>query len=369
MSDKQRVCVLFGGQSTEHEVSCASAYSVIKKLDKSRFDVFVVGITRDGRWLPFKVDIEKMKEVTWYEYAESDATTDFSNSNNVFDAKFLLRLLKKYWNVESIDVVFPVLHGSCGEDGTLQGLLELAGIPYVGCGVLASSVGMDKDISKRLFRDAKIPIGKYLVFYRNDIEDNFDEIAIKVEEDLKYPCFIKPANTGSSVGVNKARNKDELKSSLELAMIYDRKVIIEEFIDGREVECSVLGNDNPVVSVVGEVVPCNEFYDYNAKYIDNDSKIIIPAILEEETSKLIRSYAINAFRALECSGLSRVDFFVEKSTGEIYVNEINSMPGFTDISMYPKLWEATGICYRELLNKVIDLALERAKYSTKRYMA
>jgi len=266
----------------------------------------------------------------------------------------------------SIDVVFPVLHGCNGEDGTIQGLFELAGIPYVGCGVLASSIGMDKVYSKIIFEKEGLRQGRYLVFNRKEVEGDIESLIVKVEEILSYPCFVKPANTGSSVGVSKANDREELLKALNLAVRYDRKVLVEEFIDGREVECAVLGNDEPEASTVGEIIPCNEFYDYWAKYDEKStSKTIIPADLPEKTIATIREYAVRAFKALDCAGLSRVDFFVHKGTGEVYINEVNTLPGFTSISMYPKLWEASGVPYGELIDRLIDLALERFEENKK----
>lgn len=264
-------------------------------------------------------------------------------------------------------MVFPVLHGCNGEDGTIQGLFELAGIPYVGCGVLASAVGMDKIYAKIIFEKAGIPQADYLYFTRKEIYGDVEGVVDKIEEKFSYPVFVKPSNAGSSVGVSKAHDKNELKEALIYAARYDRKVLIEEFINGREVECAVLGNDDPVASTVGEIIPGNEFYDYKAKYIDNTSKIKIPADLPEETVEQIRNYAVKAFKALDCSGLARVDFFVHKETGKVYINEINTMPGFTSISMYPMLWEESGISYPELIEKLIDLAVQRYNDNLKEY--
>jgi D-alanine-D-alanine ligase len=259
------------------------------------------------------------------------------------------------------------MHGLNGEDGTIQGLFEMAGIPYAGCNVLSSAVGMDKAVSKVLFEHAGIPQGRYIVVKRPDIEENFKAIAGRVRDELGYPCFIKPSNAGSSVGISKVKEPAGLLQALKIAGQYDRKILIEEFINGREAECAVLGYDTPVASTVGEVIPCNEFYDYNAKYMGGDSKIIIPAALDKETLETIRQYAVSAFKALDCSGLSRVDFFVEKQTGKVYINEINTMPGFTSISMYPKLWAASGLPYGQLLDRLIELAYLRFTENQKSY--
>jgi D-alanine-D-alanine ligase len=253
-----------------------------------------------------------------------------------------------------------VLHGYNGEDGTIQGMLELAGIPYVGCGVLSSSLGMDKAYAKIVFEKEGLPHGKYLVYNRKQIDSKFEKICADVDRVLSYPCFVKPSNAGSSVGVSKVRSIDELKAALHLAAKYDRRILIEEFIDGREIECAVLGNDDPVASTVGEVIPCNEFYDYEAKYLSGDSsQTIIPADLPAEVIEKVREYSMRAFKALDCSGLARVDFFVRRDNCEIFINEINTMPGFTKISMYSKLWAASGLSYEKLIEKLIELALER----------
>lgn len=362
MNKKIRVAVIFGGQSTEHEVSRVSAESVIKNINRDKFDVVMIGITKEGKWLNYNGPVEKLGSGEWEKIAEQNqiagraqnVLAESASARSIFDAAGVNTVENK-----GIDVVFPVLHGANGEDGTIQGLFELAGIPYVGPGVLASAVGMDKAYSKLVFEKEGIPQGKYLVFNRKSLKTNLDDVVSQVESTLKYPCFVKPSNSGSSVGVGKAHNRQELIDTLFEAANYDRRLLVEEFIDGREVECAVLGNDDPIASTVGEVIPCNEFYDYKAKYIDNNSKIIIPADLPIATINDIRDYAVRAFKSLDCAGLSRVDFFVHKETGKVYINEINTLPGFTSISMYPKLWEASGIPYSELIEKLIDLAIER----------
>lgn len=268
-----------------------------------------------------------------------------------------------------IDVVFPVLHGCNGEDGTIQGLFELAGIPYVGCGVLGSSVGMDKAYTKIIFEKEGLPQGDYLVFSRKQVYYQNEDVIKEVEAKLTYPCFVKPSNAGSSVGVNKATNREELIKALDIAAKNDRRILVEEFINGREIECAVLGNDNPIASEVGEIVSCNDFYDYEAKYqVGDSSRAVIPAEnLPLETIEKIREYAVRAFKCLDCAGLSRVDFFVHKTTGEIYINEINTLPGFTHISMYPKLWAQSGISYTKLIDKLIELAFERFEDSKREF--
>jgi len=354
MGDKIRVAVIFGGQSSEHEVSRVSAEAVIRNIDTEKFDVAMIGITKDGRWLSYDGPIGLIGTGEWQQLAESRQTS----KQALLTAGSAIAEVQK--DNKKIDVVFPVLHGCNGEDGTIQGLLELAGIPYVGSGVLGSALGMDKAYAKVIFEKAGIPQGKYLVYNRKQITKEFDKIADAVEQKLSYPCFVKPSNAGSSVGVSKVHDASKLQDALQLAARYDRRILIEEFIDGREIECAVLGNDDPVASTVGEVIPCNEFYDYEAKYMSGgSSEIIIPANLPEEIIEKIRDYAIRAFKAIDCAGLSRVDFFVRKGTNEILINEVNTMPGFTPISMYSKLWAASGLPYGKLIEKLIMLALER----------
>ncbi|MBP6883829.1 MAG: D-alanine--D-alanine ligase [Candidatus Pacebacteria bacterium] len=306
---KLKIGVLFGGKSAEHEVSLSSAENVIKALDKKKYNVVPIKISKDGK----------------------------------FDFKL----------VTQVDVIFPVLHGPFGEDGSMQGLLKLSGVPFVGSGVLGSAVGMDKDVMKRLFRDAGIPLGKFLTF-KNGEKINFK----KVVQTLSLPVFIKPANMGSSVGVSKAKNEKEFKKAISNAFQYDTKIIVEENILGREIECAVLGNDVPIASIPGEIKANQEFYSYDAKYIDQGSVVEIPAKMDLKTRKKIQAMAIQVFQVLNCEGLGRVDFFLKKN-GEVLVNEINTIPGFTNISMYPKLWEASGIPQSKLMDRLIDLAIER----------
>ncbi|MDF2522915.1 MAG: D-alanine/D-alanine ligase [Clostridiales bacterium] len=360
MSNKKKIAVIFGGQSSEHEVSRVSAESVIKNINRDKFDVVMMGITKEGRWLRYDGPAEKLGTGEWQALAEASALNDRPVALSQENSAREIVTAAGAGSDGNIDVVFPVLHGCNGEDGTIQGLFELAGIPYVGCGVLGSALGMDKAYSKIVFEKEGIPQGKYLTFSRKQIEREPENLVRQVEEQLEYPCFVKPSNAGSSVGVSKAHNREELVEALKFAARYDRRILVEEFINGREVECAVLGNEDPIASTVGEVVPCNEFYDYKAKYESGDnSEVVIPAKLPSETINRIREFAVKAFKALDCSGLSRVDFFVHKETGEILINEINTLPGFTKISMYPKLWEATGIPYSELIERLIDLAIER----------
>ncbi len=369
---KKRVAIIFGGQSSEHEVSRVSAQSVIENIDKQKYEVETIGITKNGQWLKYDGPVEKIGSGEWEAIAQkklleskpSESETE-SEITTVNSARQVIAGNTK----APIDVVFPVLHGCNGEDGTIQGLFELAGIPYVGCGVLGAAVGMDKAYSKIVFEKEGLPQGDYLVFNRKQINNRMDDVVTQVEGRLTYPCFVKPSNAGSSVGVNKASDRESLEKALIIAAKNDRRILVEEFIDGREIECAVLGNDDPVASTVGEVVPCNEFYDYEAKYqVGDNSKVVIPAEnLPEETVAKIREYAVRAFKCLDCAGLSRVDFFVHKDTGEIYINEINTLPGFTQISMYPKLWAASGIPYSELIDKLIELAFERYEDTRREY--
>ncbi len=369
MERKKTVAVIFGGQSSEHEVSRVSAQSVITNIDRSKYDVVMVGITRDGRWLHYTGPVEKIGSGEWEELAESglkcgmeqlpDITDESCHAAGRNTLRGIFRAIGAETPEKPIDAVFPVLHGKNGEDGTIQGLFELADIPYVGSGVLASSLGMDKAYSKILFAAENIPQAKYLVFSRKQVHGDIDAVVETVERELPYPCFVKPSNSGSSVGVSKARNREELLKALELACRHDRRILVEEFINAREIECAVLGNDEPLASVVGEIIPGAEFYDYDDKYKNNRARIEIPADLQEETAQLIRSYAVRAYKALDCAGLARVDFFVHKQTGEVYINEINTIPGFTDISMYSKLWAASGLPYPELISRLIELAFER----------
>jgi len=354
MNRKIRVGVIFGGRSGEHEVSLVSATSVINALDKDKYDVVPIGITQDGRWLSSSQGLTLLKEKTGIEEAPECFLVPEPNRQALVGAG------DGKMQSAPIDVMFPVVHGTYGEDGTLQGLLELANIPYVGAGVLASAVGMDKIVQKQIFQQQKLPVARYLWFHSSTCREHPARVAAMVAKTLKYPVFVKPANTGSSVGISKAHNRKELLAALLLAIEYDRKVIIEQGINNiREIECSVLGNDEPIASVPGEIVPSNEFYDYNAKYVDGKSRAIIPAELPGRVAEEVRRIALRAYRALDIAGMARVDFLVTRKTTRIYLNEVNTIPGFTSISMYPKLWEASGIGYTELLDRLIELALER----------
>lgn len=353
MEKKIRVAVIFGGKSGEHEVSLSSAASVIKAMDRSKYEVFPMAITREGEW--------KIGEESLPMLAGNLEQTQLQELQSQLPAIQLASGGKRLPSLrpEEIDVVFPVLHGTYGEDGTIQGMLEMANLPYVGAGVLASAVGMDKVMSKKIFAQAGLPQGRFLYFLRSKLSSQMEQIVEQVEAEFGYPCFIKPANLGSSVGISKATDRESLIKGLELAAKYDRKVIVEEFIPAREIEVAVLGNDDPIASVPGEIISCNDFYDYKAKYVEGKSIMQIPADLPEETAEKIREMAIRAYQAIDCSGLARVDFFLRKDTGEILINEVNTLPGFTPYSMYPKMWEYSGISYPELIDRLIQLAIER----------
>lgn len=358
MVNKITVALLFGGKSGEHEVSLRSAASILKALDRDKYNVIPIGITKEGQWRSDPKFLER--EFPLILQAGSSVFFPIEPSEN-----HMLRLLSDentLGHQTRIDVVFPALHGTYGEDGTLQGLLEMANVPYVGAGVLGSSAGMDKDVMKRLLQQAGLPVVEFLSFLDRHWAKKQDPIIQNIESQLGYPCFVKPANLGSSVGISKARNREELGPSIELAAQYDRKIIVEKGVDAREIECSVLGNDEPEASLPGEIIPSREFYDYAAKYLDENSRLLIPAPLSESQTKEVQDLAIRTFLATECSGLARVDFFLERKTHQILINEINTMPGFTSISMYPKLWEATGLSYPELIDKLIQLAIERHQH-------
>lgn len=353
--EKLKIALLFGGKSGEHEVSLASATSIIENISKDKYELYLIGITKEGHWRYYNGDIEKIKTGEW----EKESRAAVLPGDPSFKGFFLREDPAKIYEV---DVVFPAIHGPNGEDGTLQGLLELAHIPYVGCGVLSSSTGMDKLTAKTIFSFEGLPQGDYIGVYRHEFRVEPEKIISKVENSFPYPVFVKPANMGSSVGISKAKNREGLIEALRLAGRYDERIIVEEYIDGREIECAVLGNNEPDASVLGEILPSNEFYDYHAKYQDEgESRLIIPASLPAGKDEEIKELAIKAYTALGCSGLSRVDFFLERHSNRVYLNEVNTMPGFTQISMYPKLWEAAGISYPKLIDRLIELALERFK--------
>ena len=385
-SKKLRVGVLFGGRSGEHEVSLLSAASVLKAIDRVKYEVVPIGISKEGRWL---TSGESQKLLNGDGAIENPRHLRAGDPESTLGAAVLARgdsvlvppeptgqhhslipfesgsaSQRPAHQAIDVDVIFPVLHGTFGEDGTIQGLLELAGIPYVGAGVLGSAAGMDKDVMKRLFAAANLPIVKHVTLLRSQWEKEPKKVTKEVESNLKYPVFVKPANLGSSVGISKAHDRKELAPAIDLAASYDRKIIIEQGVGGqnkkaREIECSVLGNDDPKASVAGEIVPIKEFYDYAAKYLDEGSELLIPAKLSKKQTKEVQEMAIAAFKAVDCSGLARVDFLLDPTSEKLYLNEINTMPGFTAISMYPKLWAASGLGYPKLIDRLIQLAMER----------
>lgn len=346
---KIKLAVICGGRSAEHEVSLCSAKNIVEAADKNKYDVIILGITKTSEWQilpaddflnnadnPVKISLKKGAKV-------------LLDQNKIIDAKSCEEIV-------TIDIAFPILHGTYGEDGTVQGLLKLAGIPFVGADVLGSAIGMDKVVMKKLLRDAKIPIAIFLSF---KVIDRKKIAFIDIKKALSLPFYVKPANTGSSVGVHKIKKESDFNKYLKDAFRFDNKIIFEENIEGREIECSVLGNDDPIASFPGEVITSHEFYSYEAKYLDeNGSRTEIPAKLSESITKKIQTLAIEVFKTLECAGMARVDFFLQKD-GNIIVNEINTIPGFTKISMYPKLWEASGISYSKLIDRLIELALDK----------
>jgi D-alanine-D-alanine ligase len=383
---KLRVGILFGGRSGEHEVSLLSAASVLHAIDKSKYEVVPIGITKEGRWLT----AEHAENLLAGKLMQEPRNLRAGDPHTTPAAAVLARgeaaivppepvqrqsglvpfqsdagpLRRSSDRAIDVDVIFPVLHGTFGEDGTIQGLLELADIAYVGAGVLGSAAGMDKDIMKALFRAAGIPIVKHVTILRSAWEKDSRRVAKLVEQKLKYPVFVKPANLGSSVGISKAHDRKELAPAIREAAKFDRKIVVEQGVGGnknkaREIECSVLGNDEPMASIPGEIVPIKEFYDYDAKYLDEGSQLIIPAKLTKPQTKGVQELAVRAFKAVDCTGLARVDFLMDPKTGKIFLNEINTMPGFTSISMYPKLWAASGLEYSQLIDRLIQLGIER----------
>lgn len=361
---KLKVGVIFGGRSGEHEVSLHSANSIMRALNPDKYEIIPVGISRKGSWM-LGVKPETMLEnnaangKSCILYSGNNEKKMQPNTTGATGKGLILVDNPESENKVNLDLLFPVVHGTFGEDGTMQGLLEQADMPYVGCGVLASAVGMDKTIAKKLFRDAGLKVAPFMQILRSNWKKNKKDILKQIEKQFTFPCFVKPVNSGSSVGISKATDTDSLTAAIEEASRFDRKILIEAFVEGRELEVSVLGNDEPIASLPGEVVPCNEFYDYKAKYVDDRSELKIPADLSEEQIETIRNQAITAYKALDCAGMARVDFFLEKESNRLVINEINTIPGFTRISMYPKLWEATGISYPELCDRLISLALER----------
>jgi D-alanine-D-alanine ligase len=380
---KTRVGVLFGGRSGEHEVSLLSAASVLKAINKDKYEVVPIGISKEGRWLTASHAERLLQGDGAVEGGSNDqlragdpAATASAAVLAKGDSVIVPPVPQSHGMMPfesaakpgeagiQVDVIFPVLHGTFGEDGTIQGLFELADIPYVGAGVLGSSAGMDKDVMKKLFAAAGLPIVKHVTVLRPRWEKEPKKVIKEIESELKYPVFVKPANLGSSVGISKARDRKEIPAAMDEAARYDRKIVIEQGVGGnkhkaRELECSVLGNDDPKASIVGEIIPATDFYDYNAKYIDAGSQLVIPAKLNKKAAKEVQQMAVQAFQAVDCSGLARVDFLMDPKSEKLFLNEINTMPGFTSISMYPKLWAASGLGYSDLIDRLIQLAFER----------
>lgn len=355
---QQKIIILFGGQSGEHEVSLNSASSVLKAIDYEKYKVETIGISKSGQW-HWGIRPEEWQQDPNRQGILVNLVHDPSNP------RFIALEGSSLPQEGKFDLIFPVLHGPFGEDGTIQGLFEMANIPYAGSGVLGSALGMDKDRMKAVFAEAGLPQAPYLTVLRTMLQKNKDNVLNDIEHYLGYPCFVKPANLGSSVGISKANTREELIDALNLAAEYDRKIVVEQNIVGREIELSVLGNDDAEASIPGEILPSKDFYDYEAKYIDAGSRLVIPAPLTPEVVISLQEKAVQAFHAVEACGLSRVDFFVTKEN-QIYINEINTMPGFTQISMYPKLWEASGIPYSELITRLIELGFQRFKDSRSR---
>lgn len=358
---KLKVAVLFGGRSGEHDVSLVSARSVINALDKNKYDVHLVGITREGSWVGGSNSLALLESMKNTESSSSVLPTKKQELVNTPLPSKNISLIPMLAEKKEItfDVIIPILHGPYGEDGTIQGLLEIAGIPYVGSGVLGSSMGMDKIAMKMIFEANELPVCSYVWFLRSEWDKEKNKLVKNIEKELGYPCFIKPANLGSSVGISKAHNRKELIEAVTLAAKYDRRILVEEGINCREVECAVLGNDDPKVSIAAEIIPGKEFYDYEAKYTEGLSQTNIPAKLPKSITKKLQAISQKAFIALDLAGMARVDFFIRKENNEILINEVNTIPGFTNISMFPKLWEASGIPYQQLLDILIKLALER----------
>ena len=335
----ERIGVIFGGKSGEHEVSLLSATSVIEAIDREKYDVVMIGITKKGQWKLYGGDVKDLADGSWEETAKDIEASDLK---------------------QLADFALPILHGPYGEDGTIQGLFEMLDVPYAGCGVLSSALCMDKVSAKKIFERMGLPTARYKLVYAEDVREDMDSVIKEVEAELPYTLFVKPSNMGSSVGISKVRNREELREALTLAGKYDRRIIVEEGINCREVETGVLGNHKPEVAAVGEIVAKLDFYDYTAKYTDDaGTELSIPAKLPSSTYEEIRGLAKKAYMALDCSGFARIDFFVDKDTGEVYINEINTIPGFTKYSMFPLMWKEAGLSFRELVERIVDLGYER----------
>lgn len=351
-----RLGVIFGGRSGEHEISLMSATSVIKAVNKEKFIPVFIGITKEGNWLLYDGPVEKIEDGSWQGIAETALAED--------PEKYELTVLGSGGKSlkDRIDFALPILHGPYGEDGTIQGLFEMADIPYGGCGVLGSAAAMDKALAKEVFAKEDLPICRHLNLFKEEIINDLNRVINRVEKFLPYPIFVKPANMGSSVGISKAKNTEELKLAIMEAIKYDRRLVLEEGLDCREIETGVLGNYDPAAAAVGEILPSEEFYSYRAKYFDGgQSKICIPADIPAEVAKEIKSIAVEAYKLLDCAGFARVDFFLEKGTNKVYINEINTIPGFTKFSMFPLLWAEVGVPYSELIERIIQLGFERYK--------
>jgi D-alanine-D-alanine ligase len=360
---KLRVVVLFGGVSGEHEISLLSARSILSALDPEQYEVIQIAITHEGQWVFGQNALDALSEGNLASCTPATILADPTrNGIYLIEKESSAELLR---HLTSVDVVFPVLHGTFGEDGTIQGLLEMANVAYVGCGVVASAVGMDKGIFKDVMKAHHIPVVEWKVFSRQEVETNLEEVLAKSEAIAPYPLFVKPANLGSSVGVSKCHNRQELILGLRDACRYDRRVLVERGLNAREIEVSVLGNEEVEASIPGEIIPADEFYSYNAKYHDDRSQLLIPAPLEPELAEYARSLAIRTFKAIDGAGMARVDMLLDRESGELFINEINTIPGFTRISMYPKLWNAVGMSYPQLVNRLIELALARKAEKTK----
>ncbi len=355
---RKKVAVIFGGRSGEHIVSLRSAASIMKAIDQEKYEIVPVGITREGTW----ISGPDAWAALWENRLPENAGTAVLVTNPTRPGLLLQGTESANdWRFIALDLVFPVLHGTYGEDGTIQGLFEMAGLPYVGSGVLASSTGMDKAVMKVLFSEKGLPIAPYLVFHRSEWMNRQGFWLNKVQEELGYPAFVKPSNLGSSVGISKAYHPEDLVAAVENALRYDHKILIEQHVEGREIECGVIGNREANASRPGEVIPCNDFYDYRAKYLDDRSGLVVPVELGVELEEKIKEYSLRAFHAIEADGLARVDFFLKRSDDQIILNEINTMPGFTSISMYPKMFEASGLSYSSLVEMLLELAVERYK--------
>jgi D-alanine-D-alanine ligase len=346
--------IIFGGRSGEHEVSLLSAASVIRAVDKTRYSVVMIGITKQGRWLLYDGSTEAIEDGSWQEIAETALKTDEEGSR--------LELLGEGPGSlkNRIDFALPILHGPYGEDGTIQGLFEMIDIPYGGCGVAGSALAMDKILAKRVFEQGGLPQGLFIPLLAEELVEDWEGMMQKIEAQVSYPVFVKPANLGSSVGITKAKNREEMKAALSIAMEHDRRLLVEQGIDCREIEAAVLGNHRPEASVLGEIIPSAEFYDYTAKYLDGGkSRLCIPADLPEKVVEEVRRIAVEAYQLLDCCGFARVDFFVERGTNQIFLNEINTIPGFTKFRMFPLLWGAAGLAYPDLIERIITLGYER----------